>query len=643
MESTQKLRYDKSKTNLQLGITITPKLASSSPQILGTAFKSFLKGRKSAYSNEEDCPLCQQHIRQDKMPRLIHKALSSKYANSITYFYTKGVNDILAGNRSRALVELVEDSYWFPERECIVGFVPLDSFKERCENLWKYHQFNIDQPRHECRGINEIAEAYYNGKRKIQEKAIKKMLEVMTDSELEGCEIHLSMFGNQKVEIIEKPYEDSDRLISKALLGERKASSISLSIIDNISKGGKSVKPDEYLRHQLFKSPKTYMVFDWGEKDHFTDISKLFQNKTKQNSLSEAKWPSFIESSEQKKLDTLIKDQSEHKAIKQILKLDKHFAKKTYKEILSPYSQSKTKFKSNKIFQFSSPSSSNLLPLGLKSKKRREELVTEKTSKEKVVKKSVVEEGSFLPNNIAILSAIKSIKIKENVISELKNKPINQVAISLAMKSKRKENLQDLFTPVRKLMSNFKTSTKTATSTDNNKKLKTTKSIQKSTSRSRSNNNPSDPKIKTIRLASQKIVTIEKPSSTSLGKKIRDLNQVQSKPMSTREHSYPNQKFPLDSTSTKSLGVSNNRFDSSSKRLKSRPRLMQELTASKTIPAFGGYDPFFQSGATASSPRQKSSARDSRVNVYSSSAMHKIIANKRYPVDASLTDCLTIT
>lgn len=647
MDGKLGLRHDKSKVNLRIGEPPKGIFASSSqPEILGAPFKTYLQHKTVRLPSEEDCPLCQQHIKQKAMPKLIHKALFSKYSNSITYFFTKGVNDILAGNKSRALVDFIEDSYWLPDKECIVGFVPRANFQERFQNLWKYHQFNIDQPRHDSKGITEVLETFFNGKRKIQEKAIKKMLEVMTDSELENCEIHLSQFAGQPLEIFERPIDDSERVIPKALTGERKASSISLSIIENISKGGKSVKPEDYLRHQIFRGPRSYMVFDWGDKDLFSDISKLFRSKPKNSFYdSNGEWPSFIEPSEQRKLDDLISEENtEFRAPHKTKQIEKNFIKKGYKEIIGSKDQSKLKSKSKKKTGFLGVSDrGNVIPLVSKTKQNRELIKIDKLSKEKEFKKSsydqATDEGSFHPSRNFLPPGSKEIKIRENVISELKKSSVNNTALTLALKGKRRVIPSDIYTPVRKLMDTFKNSMRTNTNEDTKKSRTSTKSVPKSVSRSRSiKHTVTEPKLKVVLPDSiHKILSSEKKQTQQLTKKSKEINRF---PMTQRELSNSIQKKlkqPLESSSVKSLGLHTRKFDSSAKRLKTRPVLGQEQQSSNPGPSFIGYDPFIQNTNSTSSPRgmafstmKKNPKIDgSKINIYTSGFMHKIILSKR--------------
>lgn len=645
MDAKPRLKHDKSKVNLQLDGLQKKGPHSAQPEILGAPFKTYLKHKTVRLPTEEDCPLCQQHIKQKAMPRLIHKALFSKYSNSITYFFTKGINDILSGQKSKTMLEFIEDSYWLPEKECIVGYVPRSNFKERFENLWKYHQFNIDQPRHDSKGVFEIVEGYFNGKRKIQEKAIKKMLEVMTDSELENCEIHLSNFAGQPIEIVEKPFEDSDRVIPQALTGERKASSVSLSIIENISKGGKLVKPEDYLRHQIFRGHKSYMVFDWGEKDLFLDISRLFNEQTTNSYLASKKeWPSFIEPSEQRKLDELGTDPfADSKIQKMAKKPEKNFMKKGYKECISS-KDVKQKTKSGPKTGFLGLSEKAVVvPLGSKTRQNRDLLKFDKMSREKEVKKSSIDKATdevcFQPSRKILPNHSKEIKIREKVISELKKSSVNNAALTLAIKGKRKELPTDLYTPVRKLMDTFKGSIKTSTHETSKKSRNSTKSLQKSSSHSRSIKNPlAETKTKTgLSDSINKLLSSERTQNQTCQKKAKDCNKL---PLTQRELSNSVQKqakTTLESSSAKSLGVQPRKFENSAKRLRSRPLLGTDQTASKTGPCFIGYDPFVQTSNPSTSPKALAFStvkkmppiEGSKINIYTSGFMHKIILSKR--------------
>jgi len=207
---TQTLKRTISRRNITLAKKEVP---STGNQIL----------RRISYINKickpEDCVLCQRKIRRTQMPQIIHKALFRRYCSSVNYFYTREVNKIIENQRSAATLNLKEIHYEkLHEEDNIVQFVKMDCLPETFENLWKYHQFNIDQPKLRGKAPAGYLERYFCDKRKLQERAIRKMLNVLSDSELEKCELNLDAFMNDRIEILEHKLTKNRVLIGLPLL-----------------------------------------------------------------------------------------------------------------------------------------------------------------------------------------------------------------------------------------------------------------------------------------------------------------------------------------------------------------------------------------------------------------------------------------
>ena len=180
--------------------------------------EKIFKLMNSKYKSE-DCYLCQNKIRAKNMPQIIQKFLYKRHCSSLNYYYTKNINKILGKIRSRSLVQYREIEFDNNEEETLGRFFEIGEFKRKFEQLWKYHQFNIDQPRVFSRETMTFVENYFGDLRKLQEKAIRKMLDILSDSELERCELNLEAFMNDRVEIIEK------KLLSKGFLKDLDLSS----------------------------------------------------------------------------------------------------------------------------------------------------------------------------------------------------------------------------------------------------------------------------------------------------------------------------------------------------------------------------------------------------------------------------------
>lgn len=656
MNSKPRLRQDKSRVNLRLEMQPTiPKAELKEPPLLGAPFKLYLKHKTLTITSEEDCPLCQQKIRKKNMPRLIHKALASKYSNSINYFYTKDINEILAGNKCRAQIELEEDGYWMPRKENLIGYVVKNKFKERFDNLWKYHQFNIDQPKQEYKGIAEVVEAYFHGKRKIQEKAIKKMLDVMTDSELEACEIHLSRFGSQPVEIVEKSFDCSDRVIPKALYQERKASNASLSIIEAVGNFERQQGLKKGTK-EVLKSYSTYFFQEYGDIDQPWELPDLQPDKGEgfENLTKKAGWPSFIEYSEQEKLDLLIK-QKEHspKALNHNdAPKEKCFIKKGHKEKINlalESSKSKPFFRPSIQSGIKDHNPTKFSSTAIKYKKTKEISKTGKVSSEKLRKAEV------LQNNELVLSKKEIISMPSNLkcfTKKFETKDgLSTIKTEHCIKSPRLASREQIPRAIRKMVNNAKSEW-----IEFQNQGVTSKSVGKDRQKTNSKSKLVKQKVfssarNEVKLfdKSVKAKSTEKRLSSNSQKKNSDqpIAGIASKLTTTDSKVQKLITKNLESSSAKSIGLGPKKFESESKRLKSRPKFGPSCSKLNTMPDVIGYDPFaHNSSQTQSSPRdpmlstsRKSKLDSSKINVYSTGFMHKIIFNKRNQLsDAKIAD-----
>lgn len=223
----------------------------------------------------DECGFCLQKTKIKSFPSIIQQSLSLKYRLSLDYFYKKDINKILKGLDSTALTNFLEVCFDNPEEPNLSEFYGIKHLKAKFANLWKFHQFNIDQPKTLFSKYSQnIVEDYYFTKRKKQEKAIKRMLDTLTDSQLERCDQYIDEYMKEQI-IFEE-----NRNVSNPLL--RSIGSITLSIrkpapvpdytrkllIRDISEIGK-----EFERQSL--APKRrYSIIAYGDfgKDSVTEV-----------------------------------------------------------------------------------------------------------------------------------------------------------------------------------------------------------------------------------------------------------------------------------------------------------------------------------------------------------------------------------
>lgn len=273
---------------------------------LSDKVKDYLERKLVGLTSEEECTFCHKRVRRKDWPSLIHVGLQRKYANSMNYYFMKGVNDILNGEKTSATIQFRDDAYWDMNKEFVVGYYRGKQVGDKFHNLWKYHQFNIDQPRHKVSGVFRSSETYFNEKRKIQEKAIKKMLQVMSDSEIENCEIHLSHFIGSNSIFVEDARQVGDRVIPKDL-DKQKISIPSLSVIE--SKAPPSSRPTNFAR--LIHDPKHRRDSEW-------DMGEMFG---KEPLGSAQDWPSFLDSKDVHQMNLMRSESRKRRADPRVPKL----------------------------------------------------------------------------------------------------------------------------------------------------------------------------------------------------------------------------------------------------------------------------------------------------------------------------------
>jgi hypothetical protein len=163
---------------------------------------------------EESCLFCLKKIRPANFPLLIQKSLYARHSSSINYYYTKDLNKFLRETKYREGSRFKELEIQNERAEHLSNYYRLSDFPGLLANQWRYHQFNIDQPRFFEKSLAGVVDAHFCSKRKLQERAIRRMLDLLSDSELENCDLDLHKFMHDRVEIEEKPQAQNDLLKS---------------------------------------------------------------------------------------------------------------------------------------------------------------------------------------------------------------------------------------------------------------------------------------------------------------------------------------------------------------------------------------------------------------------------------------------
>ena len=264
------------------------------------------------FPSEESCIFCKRKIKANELPLIVHRSLYGRHSNSLNFYYTRELNKILSDTPSPALVKSQEFQMFDKKEECFADFYRIDDYKQNMEAQWRYHQFNIDQPRLFMKDTSNLIEGYFTSKRKLQDMAIRRMLELLSDSELERCELNLDPYMNEVVEFEEK---EANNLSLVALNGLNESMMKRLKKLNRIE-----VDDGKYNQHNpgaweerpsvsvsviggtgSFPSKRnpSYPIYMYGEEAQTTekeesDGIEILKNLTEKE--KGAEWPSFLNS-----------------------------------------------------------------------------------------------------------------------------------------------------------------------------------------------------------------------------------------------------------------------------------------------------------------------------------------------------------
>jgi len=142
-------------------------------------------------------------IKFREFPIIMNKALHRKYYVFAETFQAKVIDQILNSPHSSESIRFSDLKIWASDEQFFKRLYLAQEFEQKFKNLWKFHQFSFNEPRFNLRKGYRICEKYYRQHRKLQERGIRKMLDLLSDSQLENMQIDLKQFIALKEEIIE--------------------------------------------------------------------------------------------------------------------------------------------------------------------------------------------------------------------------------------------------------------------------------------------------------------------------------------------------------------------------------------------------------------------------------------------------------
>lgn len=132
---------------------------------------------KTVFNHPSNCAFCTKKLTQDFYPKMIFKALYSKFSSSQNYYYTRDINDILANSRSKIVINYKDQLTWNDdEDEYLKRYYQIQENEFKMKMLAEYYKFHKDIPRLFMLPICDSLNKYHDKKRRIEYFRIKKML-----------------------------------------------------------------------------------------------------------------------------------------------------------------------------------------------------------------------------------------------------------------------------------------------------------------------------------------------------------------------------------------------------------------------------------------------------------------------------------
>ena len=156
-------------------------------------------------TKKQDCILCLKNVKIKNLTQLMKKALYNRYSTNTDQYQLKKINSFLKKKSKKNLQMQKENLLEKSGEEFFKRIYKKKEYNFKFQNLYRFHQFNIYQPRFFLNKIFILHQKYYQMIKKRQERGIRRMLDNLTDSQLEKKKIDLDFYINQKDKIYEVP------------------------------------------------------------------------------------------------------------------------------------------------------------------------------------------------------------------------------------------------------------------------------------------------------------------------------------------------------------------------------------------------------------------------------------------------------
>lgn len=153
--------------------------------------------------SKEACDMCLATPKNTNLNRLIKKSLYLRYSFTDNFAQAQPVNQILLGTICKTLLRYRETVLFLNEEQYLKRFYEWREFREKFIYLWKFHQFNLNQPKFYAGKLALVQNSYYKLLLRRQERGIRKMLHLLTDSQLENNSLNIEQFIAMKDNVLE--------------------------------------------------------------------------------------------------------------------------------------------------------------------------------------------------------------------------------------------------------------------------------------------------------------------------------------------------------------------------------------------------------------------------------------------------------
>lgn len=141
-----------------------------------------------------NCMLCKSIQQGSSIHHIVSDALCKKYCSALDYYHSRDLQDILNRKPGPALFDYIDLRTLGRVDEFLKRRYYIHEYESKMKMLWKFHQFSLFLPILPAKSTFPLVLKHYYYKKNLHDRAIKHMLEVLTDEELENGEVDLADF-----------------------------------------------------------------------------------------------------------------------------------------------------------------------------------------------------------------------------------------------------------------------------------------------------------------------------------------------------------------------------------------------------------------------------------------------------------------